>query len=62
MINGAQFRPKKVSFFRPTAMSVAMAACGIIPAPHLVRELADMALVRQKHDNLNLRPSVRIAF
>ena len=59
-VNGAKFTAK--SFFRPTTMSIAMAEAGLIPAGHLVRELASTAVVRHQHDNRNIRPSLRIAF
>lgn len=59
-INGATF--KASSFFRPTVMSLAMADAGLIPAPHLVREMSKTALLRNKHDNSGTRPSVQVAF
>jgi hypothetical protein len=63
LVKGAEFSAKKkVAFFRPTTMSIAMAAAGIIPAPHLVREFADMALIRSQNDTKNLRPSISLAF
>lgn len=34
---GAKFT--RSSFFRPTQMSVAMAHAGIIPAPHIIKEV-----------------------
>ena len=61
VVQGANFKAKKTTYFRGTSMSVAMAAAGIIPAPHLIRENAVEAVVRNKHDNLNQRPSARIA-
>ncbi len=62
VVQGAAFKAKKVSYFRGTTMSIAMADAGIIPAPHLIREMADQALVRERHDTFNLRPSIRISF
>jgi hypothetical protein len=60
-VPGAVFN-KKHSIFRPTAMSVAMAKAGIIPDAHLVKDMADTVLVRQRNDTKNLRPSIQIAF
>ena len=60
VIEGAKF--KAASFFRPTGMSLAMADAGVIPAPHMIRDMTNTALLRHKRDNLNIRPSVRVAF
>lgn len=63
VVPGATFkRLKASSFFRPTVMSQAMADAGVIPAPHMVRDMSHTALLRHKRDNLNIRPSVRVAF
>jgi hypothetical protein len=43
-------------------MSLAMADAGVIPAPHIIRDMVNTALLRHKRDNLNIRPSVRVAF
>lgn len=59
-VDGAKF--KAASFFRPTGMSLAMADAGVIPAPHMIRDMTNTALLRHKRDNLNIRPSVRVAF
>lgn len=59
-VKGAKFKAR--SFFRPTGMSVAMSAAGIIPDVHLVRDLVCTGLLRHKHDNRNIRPSARVAF
>jgi len=59
-VKGAKFKAR--SFFRPTGMIVAMAAAGIIPDIHLVRNLACTATLRHKHDTRNGRPSARVAF
>ncbi len=60
MIKGAQFKAR--SFFRPTVMSAAMAEGGVIPGTHVIREMANSALLRHKNDNRDERPSVRVAF
>lgn len=63
IIPGTKFKEvKKTFFFRPTQLSVAMAKAHIIPDSHLVKELASLALVRQKNDTMNIRPSVQLAF
>ena len=49
------------SFFRPTTMSVAMAAAGLIPDVHLVRDNVATARVRHRNDNRNQRSSAVIA-
>jgi hypothetical protein len=54
-IPGARFAGKNL--FRPTAMSLAMACAGIIPAPHIINERANMGLLRHKADTNNVRPS-----
>lgn len=69
-IAGAKF--KAASFFRPTAMSAAMAAAGIIPAAHLIRDFKNTGILRHKNDARQhadpvirahgLRPSVQVAF
>jgi hypothetical protein len=59
-VPGAKF--KAVKFFRPTQMSIAMAEAGIIPAPHIIQDRANAALLRQQHDNRNLRPSVPVYY
>lgn len=58
LVQGATFK-KKV--FRPTAMSLALAKVGLIPGAHIIDELARTAVVRNRNDNYNERPSVRIA-
>ena len=60
MLNGAKFTAK--SFFRPTVMSQAMADAGLIPAPHIIKDRANTAILRNKHDNLNIRPSAHVTF
>ena len=64
IIPGAKFKaaPNHHAFFRPTGMSLAMARAAIIPDSHLVKELAALAVVRQRHDRSNERPSVQLAF
>jgi hypothetical protein len=61
MLNGATFK-KTSRFFRPTAMSLAMAKAGIIPGTHLVAQQAAVATLRSNNDNLNIRRSVRVAY
>lgn len=58
-VDGTTF---KRSSFVPTAMSVAMAAAGIIPDVHLVRQNAITASLRNRNDNYNQRPSVHVTF
>lgn len=63
MVPGATFKALKASsFFRPTGMSLAMADAGVIPAPHMIRDMVNTALLRHKRDNLNIRRPVRVAF
>jgi hypothetical protein len=63
VVPGATFKALKASsFFRPTVMSQAMADAGLIPAPHVIRDMTNTATLRHKRDNLNIRPSVRVAF
>jgi hypothetical protein len=59
-VRGATF--KASSFFRPTAMSAAMSNSGLIPAPHLIKDLRNTGLLRHKSDTNNLRASVHVAF
>ena len=59
-VAGAKFLGKK-TIFRPTAMSVAMAAAGVIPGTHMVGEVPAVALLRNRNDMTNLRPSIQIA-
>ena len=59
---GARFARRGKTFFRPTAMSVAMADAGIIPAPHIVQDTANECLLRQRNDTYNIRLSRRIQF
>jgi hypothetical protein len=59
-VAGAKFLGKK-SLFRPTAMSVAMAAAGVIPGTHMVGEQPAVGLLRNRNDMTNLRPSIQIA-
>lgn len=59
-VKGAKFKAR--SFFRPTGMSVPLAAAGVIPDVHLVRDLSCTGLLRHKRDNRNIRPSTRVAF
>ena len=60
VVPGATF--KASSFFRPTGLSAAMSDAGLIPAPHMIRDMTNTAILRHKRDNLNIRPSVRVAF
>lgn len=60
VIKGAKFKAK--TFFRPTTMSAALSAAGVIPDVHLVRDFSCTGLLRHKHDNRNIRPSARVAF
>lgn len=60
-VAGAEFKAKSF-FFRPTVMSLPMADAGIIPAPHIIREHANSAVLRHKHDNRNIRPSIHVNF
>lgn len=62
IVKGAEFKAKKTSYFRGTTMSIAMAKAGIIPAPHMIREMADTALLRSHNDTHNLRPSIQMHF
>lgn len=57
---GARFRAR--SFFRPTLMSVALAEAGVIPGTHMVKQLANTAILKHKADRLGVRPSVHVAF
>jgi hypothetical protein len=59
-VKGARFRAQ--SFFRPTQMSLALASCGVIPGTHMVKQLANTAILKHKNDRLGLRPSVQVAF
>jgi hypothetical protein len=59
-VAGAKFLGKK-TLFRPTAMSVAMAAAGVIPGTHMVDEQPAVGLLRNRNDMTNLRPSIQIA-
>ena len=55
--------PKAASFYRPTAMSIAMAAVGIIPDERgIVRDFYNTALLRHHADKAGIRPSVQVAF
>lgn len=56
-VEGAKFTK---NFFRPTTMSVAMAEAGIIPAPHIIQDQKNTAVVRNRNDNFNQRPSIRL--
>jgi hypothetical protein len=58
VIKGARFAK---SFFRPTAMSVALADAGIIPAPHLIQDQKIRLTVRNRNDNFNIRPSISLS-
>jgi len=60
ILPGAKFSSS--SFFRPTAMSVAMSEAGLIPAGHLVKDFSKTGLLRHRNDNFNQRPSVQVAF
>jgi hypothetical protein len=60
-IPGARFAARK-NVFRPTTMSLAMAAAGIIPAPHIVNERALTGVVQSKNDPHGLGRSVSVAF
>jgi hypothetical protein len=46
--------------FRPTTLSAAMLAAGLIEQPHLVREAKREGLLRARHDRFNREPSVAI--
>ena len=46
--------------FRPTSLSAAMLAAGLIQQPHLVREAKREGLLRGKHDRYNSQPSVHV--
>lgn len=48
------------NLFRPTALSVAMAAAGMIPDVHLIGDKAATATIRNRNDNRNQRNSVKI--
>ena len=39
-----------------------MAKAGLIPDVHLTKELSTTAVVRNRNDNFNQRPSVQVAF
>lgn len=60
--NSVEKAPKAAVFYRPTAMSIAMAAAGIIPGTHLIRDFRNTALVRHHHDRANIQPSTQVAF
>ena len=63
VVPGAAFKALKASsFFRPTVMSEAMAEVGLIPAPHVIRDVTNTAVLRHRRDNLNIRPSIQVAF
>jgi hypothetical protein len=57
-IGGA--RVKGGAFFRPTTMSLAMKKAGLIPDVHLVKDNKALAILRNRNDNLNQRPSIRV--
>jgi len=59
-VPGAKFTPRSV--FRPTGMSVAMAAGGVIPGHHMVRELSCTARLRHRNDTKNTRQSAYVSF
>lgn len=58
-VGSAQFTGR--SFHRATVMSVAMANAGIIPAPHIVVDKVCTATIRNRNDNFNQRPSIRLS-
>jgi len=59
-VAGAKFLGRK-TVFRPTAMSLAMAAAGVIPGTHMVGEPVSVGVLRNKTDFNNDRRSVRLA-
>jgi hypothetical protein len=60
-VQGARFS-RGTSFFRPTAMSVALADAGIIPGTHIVKDKAIECVVRQRNDTNNERASRKVLF
>jgi hypothetical protein len=43
-------------------MSVALSKAGVIPGTHMVKQLANTAILKHKADRLGVRPSVHVAF
>lgn len=60
IVQGATFAKK--SFTRPTTMSLALEKVGLIAVEQMqdIREMAAVAHVRNRNDNLNQRPSLRV--